>query len=111
MSIRLACKGLTGGRGSGVVFQSLDLDVHSGRVLTLLGPNGAGKTTLLLTLAGLLPWRAGSVEIDGVPMRSGKPQKANQAGIVLVPDDRCLFNSLTVEQNINIASRRDGPNA
>jgi branched-chain amino acid transport system ATP-binding protein len=109
VTARLATHGLTGGRGQTVVFRSLDLEVGAGRVLTLLGPNGAGKTTLLLTLAGLLPWQDGSVEVDGVAVHCGRPSQANKAGIVLVPDDRCLFTTLTTEQNLEVAKRRGGP--
>ncbi|WP_426574497.1 ABC transporter ATP-binding protein [Aquihabitans sp. McL0605] len=109
MTPRLACSGLTGGRGSSIVFRDLDLDLEAGRVLTLLGPNGAGKTTLLLTLAGLLPSKAGTVSIDGVALHGGRPNAASKAGIVLVPDDRCLFTTLTVEQNLEVASQRGGP--
>ncbi len=109
MSARLACTSLTGGRGRTVVFRDLELEVGAGRVLTVLGPNGAGKTTLLLTLAGLLPWHHGTVSVDGVALRSGHPRGANAAGVVLVPDDRCLFTSLTVEHNLEVARRRGGP--
>jgi branched-chain amino acid transport system ATP-binding protein len=109
MTARLACTGLSGGRGTTTVFRSLDLEVQAGQVLTLLGPNGAGKTTLLLTLAGLLPAHDGTVTIDGTPLRNGRPHTANEAGVVLVPDDRCLFTNLTVEKNLAVASHRGGP--
>ena len=109
MTARLACTGLSGGRGTTTVFRSLDLEVQAGQVLTLLGPNGAGKTTLLLTLAGLLPAHAGTVTVDGTPLRNGRPHTANEAGVVLVPDDRCLFTNLTVEKNLAVASHRGGP--
>ena len=109
MSARLTCRGLTGGRGRTVVFRDLDLDIEAGRVLTLLGPNGAGKTTLLLTLAGLLPWHEGAVEVDGAPLRNGRPNRTNRAGVVLVPDNRCLFTTLTTEQNLDVARPRGGP--
>jgi branched-chain amino acid transport system ATP-binding protein len=91
------------------VFRDLDLELESGRVLTLLGPNGAGKTTLLLTLAGLLPWHDGTVEVDGIPLRNGRPNRTNRAGVVLVPDNRCLFTTLTTEQNLDVARSRGGP--
>lgn len=101
--------GLSGGRGTVLAFRDLDLSVEAGEVLTLLGPNGAGKTTLLLTMAGLLPASAGSVSVDGHRVASGKPAAANAAGIVLVPDNRCLFANLTVEENLRAAARKGGP--
>ena len=109
MSPALSCTGLAGGRGSITVFRDLDLEVQAGRVFALLGPNGAGKTTLLLTLAGLLRREAGRVAVDGIELGSGKARAANRAGLVLVPDDRALFTSLTAEQNLQVARRSDGP--
>ena len=107
-SSRLSSRDLSGGRGSTVVFRDLDLDVQPGTVLALLGPNGAGKSTLLLTLAGLLPAHAGDVTVDGVSLPNGNPVAANRAGVVLVPDNRSLFPSLTVEENLEVARRRGG---
>ena len=105
---RLECRGLSGGRGTTVVFRDLDLAVVDGSVLALLGPNGAGKSTLLLTLAGLLPAKAGEVEVDGVALRTGNAVAANHAGVVLVPDNRSLFTSLTVAENLEVGRRRGG---
>jgi branched-chain amino acid transport system ATP-binding protein len=109
MSERLACTGLSGGRGAATAFRDIDLTVDAGRVLALVGPNGAGKTTLLLTIAGLLPARHGTVTVDGAPVRKGRPSVANKAGVVLVPDDRCLFTAMTVEENLRVAARKHGP--
>jgi branched-chain amino acid transport system ATP-binding protein len=86
----------------------LNLSVGTGEVLSLLGPNGAGKTTTLLTLAGLIPRLGGEVSIDGELMKPGNPRTASRAGLVLVPDDRALFTTLTVEENLRLATRRNG---
>jgi branched-chain amino acid transport system ATP-binding protein len=109
MSARLACHGLTGGWGSITAFRDVDLAVDAGRIHAVLGPNGAGKTTLLLTLAGLLPAQSGSIAVDGEPLRTGRATAAGQAGIALVPDNRELFTTLTVEENLRVASGRHGP--
>ena len=106
---RLSCIGLAGGRGAVSAFRDVDLAVDAGRVVALLGPNGAGKTTLLLTLAGLLPTQHGSVSVDGTVLRPGRPTAANRAGLVLVPDDRSLFTTMTVEENLHVAASRGGP--
>ena len=106
---RLECRGLCGGRGSTVVFRDLDLDVREGTVLALLGPNGAGKSTLLMTVAGLLPSKAGEVAVDGMAIKGGNAVAASRAGVVLVPDNRALFTTLTVEENLDVARRRGGP--
>ena len=109
MTARLACQALTGGRGTTTAFRDIDLTVETATVLTLLGPNGAGKTTLLLTIAGLLPSHAGTVTVDGSPLRTGRPSAANRAGVVLVPDNRSLFTTLSVEENLRVAARSGGP--
>jgi branched-chain amino acid transport system ATP-binding protein len=109
MTARLVCTSLTGGRGSTTAFRDVSLSVESGEVLTLLGPNGAGKTTLLLTLAGLLPAQDGTIAVDGTALKNGRPSLANSAGVTLVPDDRCLFTTLTVEENLKVAARKGGP--
>jgi branched-chain amino acid transport system ATP-binding protein len=101
---RLECRGLTGGRGRLVAFRDVDLCVEPGQVLAVLGPNGAGKTTLLLTLAGMLEPQAGTVSVDGGELRGGRPAAANRAGLVFVPDNRCLFTTLTVEENLRSAA-------
>jgi branched-chain amino acid transport system ATP-binding protein len=101
---RLECRGLEAGYGKVTVLRPLDLAVESGSVLAVLGPNGAGKTTLMNTFAGLLPRLGGEVLVDGAPVDSGRPAAAARAGIVLVPDDRSLFKSLTVGENIKVAA-------
>jgi branched-chain amino acid transport system ATP-binding protein len=108
MSVRLACSALTGGRGRVTSFRDVELSVAAGRILALLGPNGAGKTTLLLTLAGILPAQSGAVAVDGTPLRNGRPGQANRAGLVFVPDNRCLFTTLTVEDNLRASAHRSG---
>lgn len=109
MSARFECRSFTGGRGETVVFRDVDLAVDEGSVLALLGPNGAGKSTLLLTLAGLLPAHDGHVEVDGVRLRNGSVMAASRRGVVLVPDNRSLFTTLTVEENLEVARKRHGP--
>src|SRR5580765_7810143 len=91
---RVECTGLSGGYDSVTAFRDVDLAIEAGTIEALLGPNGAGKTTLLLTLAGFLPPHAGTVTIDGTPLKAGRPSRANRAGVVLVPDNRSLFTTL-----------------
>jgi branched-chain amino acid transport system ATP-binding protein len=99
----LETKNLTGGYGKVVAFRNVDLDLQGGQILAVLGPNGAGKSTLMMTLAGLLPRIAGDVLLNGSSLPSGKPAVANRSGVVLVPDNRALFTTLTVRENIEIA--------
>ncbi|MDL9938080.1 ATP-binding cassette domain-containing protein [Gordonia sp. ABSL1-1] len=104
MTTVLRCRGLDAGYAKGrPCVRQLDLELKSGEVLALLGPNGAGKTTALLTLTGLLPSLGGTVEMAGKPIRSGHARAASRAGLVLVPDNRALFTTLTVEENLRLA--------
>jgi branched-chain amino acid transport system ATP-binding protein len=109
MSPVLTCSGVDAGYVPGQpVLRGVDISLEPGTVMALLGPNGAGKTTLLLTIAGLLEPLAGRVGLGGTPVRPGSPRAAVRAGLVLVPDDRSLFKSLTVTENLKLASRRGG---
>jgi branched-chain amino acid transport system ATP-binding protein len=107
MSPVLTCRGVDAGYVPGrPVVRNVDISLEPGTVLALLGPNGAGKTTLMLTIAGLRAPLAGQIGLGGVPVRPGSPRAAVRAGLVLVPDDRSLFKSLTVTENLKLASRR-----
>ena len=107
MTPRLQCRGLTVGYGSLTVVRNVDLSLSDGTVLALLGPNGAGKTTMLSAMAGLLAHQGGEVILDGTVLPSGKAQAANRAGLVLVPDNRCLFTTLSVGDNLRAAAPKD----
>lgn len=102
----LECEALHAGHGRVSVVRSFDLGAAAGSVVSILGPNGAGKTTLLSTMAGLLRSRGGVVRVSGVPLKPGRPDAAAAAGIVLVPDDRSLFKTLSVHENLDVAIRR-----
>jgi branched-chain amino acid transport system ATP-binding protein len=97
------CSDIQAGYGPVTIVPSFDLTLHAGSVVAILGPNGAGKTTLLSTLAGLLPAQKGSVSIAGRTLKNGRPAAASRAGLVLIPDDRALFTTLTVEENLAAA--------
>ena len=103
MTEMLTAKKLVCGYGKIVAVRPLDLELHTGQVTAILGPNGAGKTTLMMTLAGLLPRLGGDVLLEGESLPSGKPVAANMSGVVLVPDNRALFTTLTVRENVEIA--------
>jgi branched-chain amino acid transport system ATP-binding protein len=99
---RLQTRGLAAGYGGVSVVQDLAIQVDPGEVVALLGPNGAGKTTALLTMAGVLPPIAGSVEIDGRVATDPLFRRA-RAGMALVTDDRALFRQLTVAENLRLS--------
>jgi branched-chain amino acid transport system ATP-binding protein len=104
--IVLSVTGLQAGYGSLAVVRDLDLSARAGEVIALLGSNGAGKTTVLRTIAGIQPALGGSVSVLGAPVSPRRPHLAARRGLAYVPDDKCLFRSLTVRQNLQLAARR-----
>jgi branched-chain amino acid transport system ATP-binding protein len=102
--LRLACSDLAAGYAGAPVVRGVSLELRAGEVMALLGPNGAGKTTTLLALAGLIPRAQGTVSVEGRDVVSGNPRRAARQGIVLVPDDRALFTTLTVTENLRLAA-------
>jgi branched-chain amino acid transport system ATP-binding protein len=95
------------GYGDLEVVRSVSLHIAPGELVALLGPNGAGKTTLLLALAGFLRPRGGTVELFGQPTSAPAHIRARQ-GVAYIGDDRNLFPSLTVRQNLRIIKRPPG---
>jgi branched-chain amino acid transport system ATP-binding protein len=100
----LACADIKAGYEQVTIVRAFNLDAHAGSVVAVLGPNGAGKTTLLTTLAGLLPAQDGTITLAGQPLKHGRPATTCRAGLVLVPDDRALFRTMSVEENLKAAS-------
>lgn len=96
--------------GDSHVLHGVSLKVKAGQVTSLLGRNGAGKTTTLLTIMGYLAPRKGSVSYKGKNI-SGKPaHRISRMGLGFVPQERGVFPSLTVEENLTVAARsgKDG---
>jgi len=86
--------------GGSHILRGLSFEAKVGEVTCLLGRNGVGKTTLLRCLMGLVPAREGSIEWEGKPITSLKPQQRVHAGIAYVPQGREIFPRLTVEENL-----------
>jgi branched-chain amino acid transport system ATP-binding protein len=78
--------------------------VEEGEVVALLGRNGAGKTTTLRTLMGVVAPRSGAIRLDGTSIEGQPPFAIARRGIQLVPDERRIFGSLNVEENLELAS-------
>ncbi|CAN5430511.1 ABC transporter ATP-binding protein [soil metagenome] len=89
---------------------SVDLEIHAGRIHALLGENGAGKSTLMNCLFGLLQPDSGTIEIDGKPVSITSPKRALELGIGMVHQHFKLVPSLTVAQNVALGREpRRGP--
>ncbi|MFI8447340.1 ABC transporter permease subunit [Streptomyces erythrochromogenes] len=96
----LELRGVTAGYDGGLVLHGVDLAVRRGEILAVLGPNGAGKSTACRVAAGLLPADAGAVYVAGRDAtRDGAVRRA-RAGVVLAPEGRGIFPSLTIEENL-----------
>src|SRR5687767_3178009 len=108
MSELLALQGLTSGYGEAVVVQDVTLALAQGESLALLGRNGTGKTTLLNTLVGVTRRHAGRIRFAGNDVSAWAPHRRADAGIGWVPQERNIFKSLTVEENLT-AVQRPGP--
>ena len=93
---------------SGVpVVRDLTMHVESGEIVALLGPNGAGKTTTLLTASGLLPVIGGEVDVFGAPVGARPAHRVAREGLAHVLEDRSLFTSMTVEENLLVGAGAD----
>jgi branched-chain amino acid transport system ATP-binding protein len=107
----LVVRGLSAFYGDFQALFDISLEVAEGETVAVIGANGAGKTTFLRTLAGVLPVARGSVELAGERV-GGRPAHALvDLGIVLVPEGRRIFPSLSVRENLQIGAfrRRPGP--
>jgi len=101
----LTVRGLEGWYGESHVLHGIDLDVRAGEVITLLGRNGAGKTTTLRAIIGILGKRAGSIVYDGVETIRMASRNIARLGLGYVPEERGIFASLTVHENLMLPPR------
>jgi branched-chain amino acid transport system ATP-binding protein len=108
---RLAFTGLVGGYGAADVVREVSGAVSAGEVLCVIGRNGVGKSTLLKMLFGLLPCRAGSVAFEGRPIDALDPSARRAAGISYCPQERLVFDDLTVRDNLTLMRPQRGVDA
>jgi branched-chain amino acid transport system ATP-binding protein len=99
----LRLDGVTAGYGPTTVLDGVGFDVGAGAVVGLVGRNGAGKTTTLRTVMGSVTPRAGSITFDGVDITATRPEATVGHGVALVPEERRVFDSLSVRENLELA--------
>ncbi len=105
MSECLAFRGVSAGYGETVVLDGLSFEMETGGTLSLLGRNGVGKTTLLATVLGHTALHAGTIGFAGKPIERLRTYQRSRLGIGYVPQEREIFPSLNVEENLTVAAR------
>jgi branched-chain amino acid transport system ATP-binding protein len=105
MAELLRVEGLSAGYGEAVVVQGVDLALEEGESLALLGRNGTGKTTLLDSLVGVTRRHAGRIFLGGRDVTLLPAHARAAAGIGWVPQERNIFHSLSVEENLTAVAR------
>ena len=96
----LSVSGLEAWYGESHILHGVNFDVHPGEVVTLLGRNGAGKTTTLKSIMGIVAKRKGAIFFDGKDVIRQTSDKIARAGIALCPEERGIFASLDVRENL-----------
>jgi branched-chain amino acid transport system ATP-binding protein len=96
----LCVEGLQAWYGESHVLHGVSFDMRVGEVVTLLGRNGAGKTTTLKSIMGIVGHRTGSVRFEGRELIGCASNEIAHAGIALCPEERGIFSSLSVEENL-----------
>jgi branched-chain amino acid transport system ATP-binding protein len=105
MNKLLDVQSLSAGYGEAVVLNNVSLSLGEGQTLALLGRNGTGKTTLINTLAGATRQHAGSITLGGTVLHKLPSHERAAAGIGWVPQERNIFKSLTVDENLTAVAR------
>ena len=100
----LAVRSIESGYGEVQILWGASVELGPGKLTTILGSNGAGKTTLLRTIVGLLPAWKGNVLLDDRDVTRLSPHEKAELGVVLVPEGRQLFSTLTVLENLEMGS-------
>ena len=88
--------------------KGVSLEVAQGSITCLLGPNGAGKTTLMMSIAGILRPRKGTIHFGGEDIAGRPPHAIVARGVALVPENRLVFPSMTVLENLNAGAYQRG---
>jgi branched-chain amino acid transport system ATP-binding protein len=92
-----------------LVLRGISLEVPDGRIISFLGSNGAGKSTTLKAISGLLEYedgeiKKGTIEFNGRPIHNRDPQEIVRMGITQIPEGRCVFAELTVDENLRVGA-------
>ena len=101
----LSLERLSAGYGEAVVLSEISLTLNEGESLALLGRNGMGKTTLVNSIVGVTRYRGGTIRLDGRDITRMRPDQRAHIGVGWVPQERNIFKSLTVHENLTAVAR------
>ncbi|MDW5377859.1 ABC transporter ATP-binding protein [Halomonas sp. HP20-15] len=104
MSSLLEAKGLYGGYGGADILKGTNLRVETDEIVVIVGPNGAGKSTAMKAVFGLLRIREGEVLYRGEAITNAKPEQMVRRGIAYVPQEKNVFPSMTVRENLEMGA-------
>jgi branched-chain amino acid transport system ATP-binding protein len=104
MNALLEIDGVTAGYGGGDVLHDVNLSIEEGGITCVVGPNGAGKSTILRLVSGLIRPRLGGLRFRGQSITGLSPRQILQLGIVQVPQERSLFPTMTVWENVRMGA-------
>ncbi len=100
----LEIKNLVAGYGPSEVLHGISMDINEGEIVTLVGANGAGKSTTLRSIFGLTDIRSGQIAFQGESIAGLKPHRVVQKGLAFVPQERSIFPTLTVLENLEMGA-------
>jgi branched-chain amino acid transport system ATP-binding protein len=101
----LSVEHLSAGYGEAVVLSGISLTLAEGEALALLGRNGMGKTTLINTIVGVTRYFSGRIALDGIDITPLRPDQRAHIGVGWVPQERNIFRSLTVDENLTAVAQ------
>src|SRR5947208_13564386 len=103
----LEVRGLEAWYGESHILHGVDFEIRPGEMVTLLGRNGAGKTTTLKSIMGIVSRRRGSVRLEGRELIHLPSNRVARLGLAFCPEERGIFASLTVEENLLLPQRSE----
>jgi len=100
--IILSISALAAGYGKSEVLHGVSMEIGTGEIVTMVGANGAGKSTTLRSIFGLTDIRSGTIKFKGQNITGLRPYRVATLGLALVPQERSVFPSLTVQENLEM---------
>ena len=108
-ALALKIDSLIAGYGSAEILHGISFELLEGEAISIVGRNGSGKTTTLRTIAGLIPVRSGTKQLLGEDVSGLQPHEISRRGLAYVPEDRQVFATLTVVQNLRLGAYAHAP--